>query len=104
MQVSFTCRQFDASEELKELIQSKLAKRLDRVISPENSEVRVTLANEKAWTTIEVLVTDRGEVFKGLEKTQDLYPTIDVVIEKVERQLARRKDIVRDRRGRAARA
>jgi ribosomal subunit interface protein len=49
-----------------------------------------------------VVVTTHGEVFKSAEKTTDLYPTIDVVIEKIERQLHKKKDMVHDRRtGRA---
>jgi putative sigma-54 modulation protein len=101
MQVNFVLRQFDASDDLRALIQGKIDKRLDNLVD-KTADARVTLSLEKAWTVMEVVVTTHGEVFKSAEKTTDLYPTIDVVIEKIERQLHKKKDMVHDRRtGRA---
>jgi putative sigma-54 modulation protein len=101
MQVSFVLRQFDASDDLKALILDKIEKRFEKLAGP-TSDARVTLTTEKAWTVMEVVVTTKGEVFKSTEKTTDLYPTIDVVLDKLERQLQKRKDMVHDRRtGRA---
>jgi putative sigma-54 modulation protein len=100
MQVSFTCRLFDASDELKELLRSKLEKRLDRLVKPGTAETRVLLATEKAWTVLDVQVTAWGEVFKAAEKTTDLYPTIDLVVDKLERQLQKHKELLHDRRTR----
>jgi putative sigma-54 modulation protein len=97
MEMNFVLRQFDASEELKGLIEQKIRKRFENLLNNE-SEVRVTLSTEKAWTILEIMVTAWGEVFKSTEKTTDLYPTIDVVIEKVERQLQKRKELLQERR------
>jgi putative sigma-54 modulation protein len=99
MQVFFTLRQFDASDDLKALIESKLAKRIEKLVHDETSEVRVTLATEKAWTIVDFQVNAWGEAFKCVEKTTtDLYPTIDLVIDKLERQLLKRKEMAKDRR------
>jgi len=96
MQVNFVLRQFDASDDLKALIQTKVEKRLGNLVDS-GADARITLSMEKAWTVMEVVVTTHGEVFKSMEKTTDLYPTIDVVIDKLERQLQKKKDRVHDR-------
>ncbi len=96
MQVNFVLRQFDASDDLRALIQGKIEKRLGNLVD-HAGDARVTLSMEKAWSVMEVVVTTHGEVFKSTEKTTDLYPTIDVVIDKLERQLQKKKDRVHDR-------
>ncbi|MBM4395903.1 MAG: ribosome-associated translation inhibitor RaiA [Deltaproteobacteria bacterium] len=102
MQVAFTFRQFDGNEDLKALIESRVSRRLDHLVSGEAAEARVTISTEKAWTTLEIHVAAWGEVIKAAEKTAtDLNPTIDLVIDKLERQLLRRKEIAKDRRLRA---
>jgi len=98
MQFAFTFRQFEATDDLKELIRSRAEKRLGRLVGGKAAEARVTIATEKAWTQLEIAVTAFGEVFKSSEKTQDLYPAIDVVLDKLERQLQRRRDMFKERR------
>jgi len=102
MQIIFTFRQFEANDELKALIESKIEKRLAK-LADRGAECKVILSMEKAWTTVDLSVTAFGEVFKCAEKTlADLYPTIDLVLDKVERQLLKRKEMVQDRRTRRA--
>ncbi|HOI09182.1 MAG TPA: ribosome-associated translation inhibitor RaiA [Myxococcota bacterium] len=103
MQVSFVLRQFNASEELKELIHDKIVKRFEHLLNGE-SEVRVTLATEKSRTVLEITVVAWGEVFKSHETTTDLYPTIDLVLDKVERQIQKKKDMFQERRTAGRRA
>lgn len=101
MQVNFVLRQFDASDDLRALILDKIEKKFENLVG-KDADARVTLSTEKAWTVMEVVVTAHGEVYKSAEKTTDLYPTIDVVLEKVERQLHKKKELLHDRRtGRA---
>jgi len=103
MQTLFTFRQFEANDELKTLIASKIDKRLGKLVDSEGAECRVILSMEKAWVTVDLSVTAFGEVFKCAEKTlADLHPTIDLVLDKVERQLLKRKEMVQDRRTRRA--
>lgn len=101
MEIQFVMRQFDASDALKALIQEKVDKHLEPVVW-EGSEVKITLAQEKSWTIFDVMVISRGETFKSSEKTTDLYPIIDTVIEKVARQISKKKEMVRERRTRKA--
>ncbi len=96
MQVNFVLRQFDASDDLRALIVDKIDKRFDK-LAGNAADARVTLSQEKAWTVMEVVVTAHGEVFKSTEKTTDLYPTIDVILDKIERQLQKKKEMLHDR-------
>lgn len=99
MLVSFTFRQFEGTEALKELIQSKTEKRLSRLVDKESTEVRVTISTEKAWTSLDISVATNGETFKATERTtNDLGPTVDLVLDKLERQLEKRKQMIRDKR------
>lgn len=103
MQVSFTFRQFDGNDELKALIESRVVRRLEKLVSGDSAEARITISTEKAWTTLEIHVVTWGEVIKAAEKTTtDLNATIDTVIDKLERQLLRRKEMAKDRRARRA--
>lgn len=101
MQFSFTFRQYEGTDALKDLIRTRLETRLHKFLDGREADIRVTIATEKAWTLIDVIVNAMGEVFKCSEKTTDLYPTIDVVIDKLERQMLRRKNRVRERKRRA---
>jgi len=102
MQVSFTFRQFEPNDEFKDLIQSRIESKLDKFIGGRDPDIRITITTEKAWTTVDMLVNVFGDTFKCSEKTTDLYPTIDVVIDKMERQLRRRKEYYQDRRRRGS--
>jgi putative sigma-54 modulation protein len=74
---------------------SKIAKYFDRIISTD-----VTLSTERSWHIVEVTVhANNGHILRGEERTNDMYSSIDNVIDKLERQVKRQKDKV-SRKGR----
>lgn len=74
---------------------SKMTKYFDRIISTD-----VTLSTERNWHIVEVTVHDNnGHILRGEERTNDMYSSIDKVIEKLERQVKRQKGKV-TRKGR----
>ncbi|HOA12713.1 MAG TPA: ribosome-associated translation inhibitor RaiA [Myxococcota bacterium] len=99
MKVNYTLRQFNASDALRELIESKLEKHIGQYL-PEEHEIKVTLSMEKSWATFDLMVQFKGETFKAAEKATDIYPVLDVVIEKVARQVAKHRDMIVDKRKR----
>lgn len=99
MKVSYTLRQFNASDALRELIESKIEKHLGSYL-PEESDVKVTLEMEKAWAIFDLMVQYKGETFKASEKGTDIYPILDTVIEKVARQCSKHREILVDKRHR----
>ncbi|NOZ01515.1 MAG: ribosome-associated translation inhibitor RaiA [Deltaproteobacteria bacterium] len=102
MKVDFTFRQFEGTDELRDLIKSRVNAKLDKFTDGKSPEVRVTISTEKAWTYVDMVVNSFGDTFKCTEKTTDLYPTIDVVLDKIQRQLQRKKDLFQARRKKGA--
>lgn len=103
MDVQFVFRQFRGTDELRDLVEQKLETRLGRYLNGTHAEARVTIATEKSRTQIDFVLTAFGEIFKVSRKTQnDIYPVIDALIDKLERQVLKWKDMVKDRRARRA--
>lgn len=74
---------------------AKITKYFDRIISTD-----VTLSTERNWHIVEVTLHDNnGHILRGEERTNDMYSSIDKVIEKLERQVKRQKGKV-TRKGR----
>jgi putative sigma-54 modulation protein len=101
MQISFVFRQFEGTDDLKKLITEKVRERLGGLLDGKDADVRVTIATEKAWTVLDFFVTVSGKVFKCTEKTTEIYPTIDLALDKLERQMRKSRQRVREIKRRA---
>jgi len=58
-------------------------------------DVNVVLTAEKQQHITEVTVHSPGEVFKCSAATEDMYSSIDAVMEKLERHMVKRKEITK---------
>jgi len=96
MQISVTFKNLDSSENLKTHIKEKLD-RLDKLLyNP--AEANVVLLVEKFRHIAEVnIIGDRLNIH-GKEETNDMYSAIDMVIDKIEKQIKRSKDKMRSQR------
>ena len=96
MQTSVTFKNLDSSENLKTHIKEKLD-RLDKLLyNP--AEANVVLLVEKFRHIAEVsIIGDRLNIH-GKEETNDMYSAIDMVIDKIEKQIKRSKDKMRSQR------
>lgn len=93
MFINLTARNIDITEALKSYIETKI-KRLDRYVD-NNTEAQMVLSVEKYRHLAEInLVSKRINIHSG-EESSDMYLSIDKVIEKVERQLRKKKDRIR---------
>lgn len=77
------------SEELRAAIEKKLG-RLERYFTPE-TKVIVTLSIEKGRQKIEVTIPVKGKIIRSEQVSNDMYVSIDLVEEVIERQLRRYK-------------
>ena len=93
MQVSVTFRHMDPTDALKEYAEDKIARLQKYVDWP--VEVHVVLSTEKFEHVAEVTATTRGSAFKGSERAEDMYASIDGAVEKVERQVVKYKERVK---------
>lgn len=78
---------------LKGAVEDKLSK-LDKYFNPD-TEVHVTLSVEKERQKIEVTIPVKGNIIRSEQVSNDMYVSIDLVEEVIERQLKKyRKKIV----------
>lgn len=96
MQFTITGRNIDITESLENAIREKLGK-LDRYFSPE-TEVIVTLSVEKERQKIEVTIPVKGSLIRSEQVSNDMYVSIDLVEEVIERQLKRYKTKIIDKK------
>ena len=75
---------------LKDTIEQKLGK-LERYFTPE-TEIIVTLSVEKERQKIEVTIPVKGNIIRSEQTSSDMYVSIDLVEEIIERQLRKYKN------------
>lgn len=82
-------RNIDITEGLKSAVQEKLGK-LERYFTPE-TDIHVTLSVEKDRQKIEVTIPVKGNIIRSEQVSSDMYVSIDLVEEVIERQLRKYK-------------
>ena len=96
MQTSVTFKNVDSSEDLKSYVMDKL-NRLDKYLyNP--AEANVVLLVEKFRHIAEIKITGDRLNVNGKEETGDLYSAIDMVLDKLEKQIKKNKQKTREHR------
>lgn len=83
-------KNIDVTPGLKDTIEQKLGK-LERYFTPE-TEIIVTLSVEKERQTIEVTIPVKGHIIRSEQTSNDMYVSIDLVEEIIQRQLRKYKN------------
>jgi putative sigma-54 modulation protein len=99
MQTSVTFKNLDPSEHLKSYVTEKL-NRFDKLLD-NPAEAGVVLIVEKHRHIAEVNITGDRININGKDETGDMYSAIDMVLDKLEKQLKRSKQKIRERRASA---
>ena len=89
-------RNIEVTPGLRSAVEDKLGK-LDKYFNPE-TEVHVTLSVEKERQKIEVTIPVKGSIIRSEQVSNDMYVSIDLVEEIIERQLKRYKNKIVDRK------
>lgn len=93
MRITITGRNIDLTEGIKTAVEEKLSK-LDKYFSNE-TEAHVTLSVEKERQKIEVTIPMKGNIIRSEQVSNDMYVSIDLVEEIIERQLKKyRKKLI----------
>ncbi|MFB0918121.1 MAG: ribosome-associated translation inhibitor RaiA [Clostridiaceae bacterium] len=95
MKVSVFYKDGKSTEALDKMVNDKLSK-LDRFFRTE-VEAKATLSVVGRDHRIEVLIPFNGLMLRGDEKSDDMYKSIDRVVEKLERQLRKYKTRIEKR-------
>ncbi|SKA78361.1 putative sigma-54 modulation protein [Paucidesulfovibrio gracilis DSM 16080] len=103
MNISFNFKNFDPSPHLKEYA----AKRFDKVSKfiqdSDESDLQVNLAVEKTRQQADVVLNADSIHISAFEQSPDMYATIDCVVDKLEAQLRKVREKMKDKRRKAAR-
>lgn len=83
-------KNIDVTQGLKDAIEHKLGK-LERYFTPD-TEIIVTLSVEKERQKIEVTIPVKGNIIRSEQISSDMYVSIDLVEEVIERQLRKYKN------------
>ena len=97
MNINIVFRHMETTEALKQYAIEKVSKIKKYIDAP--IEVHVVLSVEKFRHIAEVTFTIHGFVVKGQEETEDMYAAIDMVTDKIERQVRKYKDRLKNKRG-----
>ncbi|MBP3451764.1 MAG: ribosome-associated translation inhibitor RaiA [Agathobacter sp.] len=85
MRITITGRNIELTPGIKEVVEEKLSK-LEKYFKPD-TDVNVTLSVEKDRQKIEVTIPTKGHTIRAEEVSNDMYVSIDLVEETLERQL-----------------
>ena len=96
MKITISGKNIDVTEGLRAAVQDKLGK-LERYFTPD-TEVIVTLSVEKERQKIEVTIPVKGGIIRSEQVSNDMYVSIDLVEEVIERQLRKYKTKIVDKK------
>ncbi|MEA2101519.1 MAG: ribosome-associated translation inhibitor RaiA [Thermodesulfobacteriota bacterium] len=97
MHTDITFKNLDASDALRNYALKKLS-RMDKYID-RPAEARVVLSVAKIRHTAEITLHADGSMINAEETTGDMYSAIDLVMDKVEKQLKKHKDKLHGKKG-----
>ena len=89
MKVTVIAKNMELTDALKEIVQKKISK-LEKYFEA-NVEAKATLTVQKNRQIIEVTIPFNGVILRGEEATSDMYKSLDLVEEKLERQIRKQK-------------
>jgi putative sigma-54 modulation protein len=99
MQLDITFKNIDSTDALKDYAAKRLSK-LDKYID-RPSEVHAVLSVEKRRHTADITLSADGVVINAVEITEDMYSAIDMVMDKLERQVKKHKEKLQGKKGQA---
>ena len=88
-------RNIEVTPGLRAAVEEKIGK-LDKYFNPD-TEVHVTLSVEKERQKIEVTIPVKGSIIRSEQVSNDMYVSIDLVEEVIERQLRKYKNKIADK-------
>jgi putative sigma-54 modulation protein len=84
-------QRFQVTEALRDYAEKKLSRLEKYFDAPIASEITVTLSVTKGHHAVEVTIPLVGVMLRAEEKSEDMYASIDLVVDKLERQIRKHK-------------
>ena len=95
MKINITGKNIEMTDGLKAAVEEKIGK-LDKYFAPDTI-AKVTLSVEKERQKIEVTIPVKGNIIRSEQVSDDMYVSIDLVQEVIERQLKKYKNKLIDK-------
>ncbi len=96
MRITITGKNLEVTDGLREAVEERLSK-LDRYFTAD-TPADVTLSVEKDRKKIEVTIPIKGNIIRSEQVSSDMYVSIDLVEEVIERQLKKYKNKIIDKK------
>jgi putative sigma-54 modulation protein len=96
MRIAFTFRNIDSSDAIKNYASEKLSKLQKYMRAPLDADV--TLSKERHLHQVEVVLRSDGHTYIATEESDDMYASIDLVTDTIDRQVRSTKGAEHDRR------
>ena len=96
MKFTIVGKNIDVTPGLKEAVEEKIGK-LEKYFTPDTN-VNVTLSVDKEQHKIEVTIPVKGKIIRSEQASSDMYVSIDLVEEVIERQLKKYKNKLVDKK------
>jgi putative sigma-54 modulation protein len=94
MEPTFTFRNLDASESLKEHTRQKILKLDKYLLKPIAAHVIMSI--DRHEHKVEITVVDMGREYVSVEKSHDMMSSIDNAVHKIESQLRKAKEKIKN--------
>jgi len=98
MQIAVTFRHMESSEAVRSYVEEKLARVKKYIDEPIDAQV-VLSVQKKIHHRAEVTMVAKGLTMKSVEEKDDMYAAIDLMVDKIERQLKRYKEKLKRHKG-----
>ncbi len=97
MQIQFTFKNFDPSEHLKKYAATRFEK-LFKYSRTENASLQVNLSVDRFRHMAEVIFSGDDLHLSAFEESEDMYSTVDLVLDKMAAQVRKNREKARDNR------
>lgn len=102
MQIAVTFRHMEASEPIRAYVEEKVSRVKKYIDEPIDAQV-VLSVEKKIRHRAEVTIVAKGITIKASEETNDMYAAVDTMVDKIERQLKRYKEKIKEHKPQSGR-
>lgn len=100
MQIAVTFRHMEVSDPIRDYAEEKISRVKKYIDEPIEAQVVLSVAKKIRHKAV-VTLSAKGIMIKGSEETGDMYAAIDAVVDKIERQLKRYREKIKDHKPQA---
>jgi putative sigma-54 modulation protein len=98
MKINIVSKHLQVTDGMRSYVEKKMP-RIQRYFDEDDVfDVTVTFSVQKNAQSAEVLVKVKGMFLKAIERSEDIYASLDLAVDKIEKQIVRYKDKFKDRK------